>query len=131
MIPERYMDLLSREGRAVAVVATVGPDGSPQANPVWFDWDGEYLLFSQLDRRQKYRNLMRNPKVAMCIMDPENPYRYVEVRGVLEEAVLDHDFSLIDELARKYTGLDEFAGKKPGDRRYMLKIRPLKSSGMG
>lgn len=130
MIEDRYLDLLDRETRAIGVVATIGPNGAPQANPVWFDWDGEYLIFSQLTQRQKYKNLRRDPNVSVCIVDPSNPYRYVEIRGEVEEVVLDSDFSLIDEIARKYTG-GEFTGKQPGDERYLLKIRPVKSSGMG
>ena len=131
LIPDQYLDLLSRETKAVAVVATIGPDGEAQANPVWFDWDGEHLSFSQLNVRQKYKNLMRNPSVSMCIVDPTNPYHYVEIRGVLEEVIPDPDFKLIDELANKYTGLDEFGNKQPDDERYLLKVRPIKVSGMG
>lgn len=130
MIPDRYQDLLTSEARAVAVVATVGPDGAPQANPVWFDWDGEYLLFSQLAVRQKYKNLMNHPQLAMCIVDPGNPYRYVEIRGVVEDVVPDPDFELIHVIARKYTGGD-FTGRQPGDERYLLKVRPIRVSGMG
>lgn len=130
LIEDRYQDLLERETRAIGVVATTGPDGAPQANPVWFDWDGTHFIFSQLNKRQKYKNLKRDPKVAICIVDPSNPYRYLEIRGEVDEVVPDPDFSLIDDIARKYTGA-EFRGKQVGDERYLLKIRPIKTSGMG
>ena len=64
-IPSKYTDLL--KSKALAHVATIGPDGAPQSNPVWFDWDGEHLLFSQTKTRQKYKNVQRNPQVALSL----------------------------------------------------------------
>lgn len=130
VIPERYQDLLERETKAFAVVGTVGPKGEPQANPVWFDWDGEFITFSQLTVRQKYRNLERDQRIALCIMDPANPYRYLEVRGEVADVVPDPDFALIDAISEKYTGAG-FGNRGPEDDRRLLKIRPLRTSGMG
>ena len=65
-------------------LATTRPDGSVQVSPMWFDWDGELLRFAHTTKRQKYRNVQRNPRVAMSISDPDNPYRYLEVRGDVE-----------------------------------------------
>jgi PPOX class probable F420-dependent enzyme len=79
VIPDKFKDLL--QSKALAHVATIGPHGEPQSNPVWFGWDGEHILFSQTKKRQKYRNLLRNPYIALSIVDPNNPYRYLEVRG--------------------------------------------------
>ena len=72
-IPEGYRDLL--ESTALVHVATLGPNGEPQNNPVWFDWDGEHIKFSQTKTRQKYRNINREPRIALSLVDPENPYR--------------------------------------------------------
>lgn len=130
LIPDRYEDLLEDETKAFAVVGTVGPGGEPQANPVWFGWDGEHLTFSQLTVRQKYRNLLRDRRIALCIVDPTNPYRYLEVRGRLDEIVPDPDFALIDRISEKYTGAP-FANRSPDDERMLLKVRPIKTSGMG
>jgi hypothetical protein len=79
VIPEGFHDLL--KSTAVAHVATIGPHGEPQNNPVWFAWDEEYVKFSQTKTRQKLCNLGRNPRVALSIVDPENHLRYLEVRG--------------------------------------------------
>src|SRR5579884_197905 len=78
-IPEKYRDLFSK--RAFAHLATLMPDGQPQVTPVWCDFDGKYVRVNSARGRQKDRNMRRNPNVAMAISDPDNPYRYLEVRG--------------------------------------------------
>ncbi len=70
-IPEQYLDLL--ESTALANVATIGPTGAPQVNPVWFGWDGTNLRFSQTKTRQKLQNIQREPRIAVSIIDPANP----------------------------------------------------------
>jgi PPOX class probable F420-dependent enzyme len=99
-IPEQYIDLL--ESEALAHVATIGPKGEPQSNPVWFGWDGTSILFSQTKDRQKYRNVQRNPQVALSIVDPANPYRYLEVRGKVIRIDEDTDHTFINAMAKKY-----------------------------
>jgi PPOX class probable F420-dependent enzyme len=74
-IPQGYESLLERT--LYGHLATTRPDGNPQVNPMWFDWDGELLRFTHTAKRQKYRNITANPHVAMSISDPDNPYRYV------------------------------------------------------
>jgi PPOX class probable F420-dependent enzyme len=81
-IPESHRDILEKKG--YAHVATLGPHGEPESNPVWYGWDGEALKFSNTKGRQKYRNLRRNPHIAVSITDPDNPYRYLEIRGIAE-----------------------------------------------
>lgn len=71
VIPASHRDIL--EGKGFAHVATLGPDGAPQSNPVGFEWDGDTLRFSQTKTRQKYRNLQRNPRIAVSILDSETP----------------------------------------------------------
>jgi len=82
-IPTDLLDLLERP--LYAHLATTRPDGTVQVSPMWFDWDGERLRFSITTTRQKYRNVQSHPHVAASISDPENPYRFLEVRGVVEE----------------------------------------------
>ena len=89
VIPASHADLL--ESTALAHVATVGPTGEPQVNPVWFGVQDGRILFSQTKTRQKVRNLRREPRIALSIVDPENPYRYLEVRGVVERVEDDPD----------------------------------------
>jgi PPOX class probable F420-dependent enzyme len=129
MIPEKFEDLLN--STALAHVATVGPKGEPQNNPVWFDWDGERIRFSQLPVRQKYRNIQREPRVALSIVDPANPYRYLEVRGVVERVEPDRDGAFMNKLAKKYTGQDTYAGAPPGEGRVTVVVKPEHTTHMG
>lgn len=128
-IPESHADLLN--SKALAHVATIGPDGTPQNNPVWFDYDGTHLRFSQTTGRQKYRNLKAQPAVALSIVDPANPYRYLEVRGVVAEIVDDEGNAFIDSMAQKYIDQPQYPWHQPGDHRVVVKVSPVKTSQMG
>ncbi|ESP88289.1 PPOX class F420-dependent oxidoreductase [Candidatus Halobonum tyrrellensis] len=109
MIPESYRGIF--ESEAFAQFATVMPDGGPHVTPVWVDHeDGEYVLVNTARGRQKERNVARNPKVGISVLDPDDPYRYVSVRGeaeLTEEGADEH----IDELARRYLDVDEYPGR--------------------
>ena len=129
VIPESYEDLL--EPTALVHVATIGPDGEPQNNPVWFGWDGEHLKFSQTKTRQKYRNLKRDPRIAFSIVDPENPYRYLEIRGEVVRVDEDPHLYFINSMANKYLGLDKYPNHKPGDERVVVFVRPDHTTQMG
>src|SRR6476619_3331954 len=113
MIPETHKDLLN--SKALAHIATIGPNGEPQSNPVWFGWDGEHVLFSQTKTRQKYQNVQRDPRIALSIVDPANPFRYLEIRGVVTEIQEDPDNAFIDSMAKKYVGAPKYTGHRPGD----------------
>lgn len=128
-IPEGYRDLL--ESTALLHVATVGPGGEPQNNPVWFDWDGEHLRFSQTKRRQKFRNVHREPRVALSIVDPENPYRYLEIRGDVTRIEEDPDNGFINAMAKKYMGRDVYPFHQPGDERVVVHVAPRHTTQMG
>ena len=128
-IPEGYRDLL--ESPALVHVATIGPDGEPQNNPVWFDWDGESVKFSQTKARQKYRNVGREPRLALSIVDPENPYRYLEIRGEVSRIEEDPDNDFINAMAKKYMGRDEYPFHQPGDERVVVHVRPQHTTQMG
>jgi len=125
-IPEQFRDLLQK--RAFANLATLMPDGRPQVTPVWFDYDGKYFIVNTAKGRMKDRNMRREPRVSLAIMDPDNPYRYLEVRGrvaeVAENGAADH----IDKLARKYLGVDKYPYAQPGEQRVMFKIEPERFS---
>ena len=129
VIPATHLDLLDQV--TLIHVATVGPNGEPQNNPVWFDWDGEILSFSQTTGRQKFKNLGRDPRVALSVVDPENPYRYLEVRGTVERIDPDPDFVFIDAMAKKYMDADAYPFHQPGDERVIVRVRPEKTSSMG
>jgi PPOX class probable F420-dependent enzyme len=105
-------------------VGTINPDGTPQVNPVWVDVEGDRAVFNTVVGRQKERNLRRDPRVTLELLDPETPYRYVEIRGtadLTEEGARDH----IDALSRKYTGND-YQWHQPGDRRIKVYVTPTK-----
>lgn len=128
-IPASHADLL--ETTALAHVATIGPDGLPQNNPVWFGWDGTHVLFSQTTGRQKYRNLQANPAVALSIVDSTNPYRYLEIRGTVVEIVDDPGNAFINSMAKKYMGVDAYPWHQPGDERVVIVIQPDHTTQMG
>ena len=129
VIPESYADLLDQP--VLAHVATIGPDGEPQNNPVWFGWDGEHITFSQTTARQKYRNVQRDARVALSIVDPANPYRYLEIRGSVERIDPDPDKAFINSMAKKYLGQDFYPWNQPGDERVVLVIHPDHTTQMG
>src|SRR5690349_18405739 len=113
VIPADKADLL--ESKALAHISTIGPNGEPQVNPVWFGWDGEVITFSQTTGRQKYRNVQRDGRVALSIVDPSNDYRYLEVRGTVVRIDPDPDKAFINSMAKKYLDQDVYPWNQPGD----------------
>ena len=107
-----------------ALVATIGGHGEPQTNPVWFDWDGEYVKFSQTKSRQKLRNLGRAPRVALSIVDPENHLRYFEARGVVDRVEEDPDLDFMNAMSEKYLGVYPYQNHRPHDERVVVSVRP-------
>jgi PPOX class probable F420-dependent enzyme len=128
-IPEPFRDLFAKV--AYANLATVMPDGSPQVTPVWFDYDGECLRINSAKGRIKDKNMRRNKRVAVSIQDPDNAYRYLAVRGNVEEITEQGADAHIDSLAKKYLGKDKYPFRGPGEVRVIYKIRPEKVSTMG
>lgn len=125
-IPEDKKDLL--EGPVVVTLVTLMPDGQPQGTPVWCSYDGTYILVNSAKGRQKDHNMRSDPRVSVVAIDPENPYRYLEVRGevveITEEGALDH----INSLAKQYVGRDDYyAGHeamRSKETRVIYKVRP-------
>jgi PPOX class probable F420-dependent enzyme len=111
-----------------ATVGTLNPDGSPQLTIVWIDWDGEHVLFNTAAGRAKPRNLERDPRASVLVVDREDGYRWVAIRGAAELAAEGAD-EHIDKLARKYTG--EGWQPKPGERRLLVRVRPEHVSAYG
>src|SRR5687767_8677854 len=105
-IPEKFKDLLTTK-TAFAHLSTVMPDGQPQVTPVWIDFDGTHILVNSAKGRQKDKNMRREPRVALSIQDPENPYRYLEIRGRVVDVTEDGADQHIDRMAKKYMGKDK------------------------
>ena len=129
VIPEKYRDLF--EKKAFAHLATLNPDGTPQVTPVWVDYDGKHIVVNSARGRRKDKNMEQNRAVALSIQDPENPYRYLEVRGRVEEITEDGADQHIDKMAKKYMGVDKYPYRQSSEKRVMYKIKPEHTSQMG
>ena len=129
-IPDQYLDLLSSK-KAFANIATVMKDGSPQVTPVWFDYTGGKLRVNTARGRVKSRTLKPGAPVALAIIDPDNPYRFVQVRGRVTSATENSADAHIDSLAKKYLGQDKYPFRAPGEVRVMYEIEPTSASGNG
>ena len=126
-IPETHRDLLADEKKAFVYLATLMKDGSPQVTPVWFNTQGEYILVNSAAGRVKDKNMRARPQVALCIADPANPYRYLQIRGKVVEVTLEGAEAHIDALAFKYQGAPKYPYRKEGEKRVTYKIRPEKA----
>jgi PPOX class probable F420-dependent enzyme len=128
-IPGTHADLFTK--KAFANLATLNADGSPQVTPVWIDWDGTSLLVNTAQGRVKDRNLRKNPKVALSIMDPDNPYRYVAIQGRVTRMTTDGADEHIDRMSMKYFGKDKYPYRAAGEVRVIFTIEPEKVHVMG
>jgi PPOX class probable F420-dependent enzyme len=111
-------------GRNFAHLATLMADGSPQVSVVWIDVDGDTVLVNTAEGRTKTENVRRDPRVAVSVHDQENPYAWLTIRGVVEEATHDGAKEHIDALATKYLGKDVYPWHLPDQQRVILRIRP-------
>jgi PPOX class probable F420-dependent enzyme len=123
-IPENYMALFSKP--VFGFLTTLMPDGSPQTQPVWVDYENGRVIVNSALGRQKDKNMRRDPRVAITLMDPDNPYRYMEVRGKVAEITQDGAAAHIDKMAKKYLGKDKYPFAQPGEQRVLYKIEPVK-----
>jgi PPOX class probable F420-dependent enzyme len=114
------------KGKNFAFVATVMKDGSPQITPTWVDIDGDYIIVNTAQGRLKQKNVSRDPRVAISLVDDANPYNMVTVRGKVVEQTTKGADEHIDKMAKKYIGLEKYPNRAPGEKRVILKIRPEK-----
>lgn len=128
-IPDGTKDILNKPG--YAHLATLMKDGSPQVTPVWYDFDGTHIRINTAKGRLKDKNMRRDKQVAVSIQDPDNPYRYLAIRGDVDEITENGADAHIDSLAKKYLGKDRYPFRAPGEVRVIYKIRPEKVSTSG
>ena len=121
-IPDSHADLFAK--KAFGSLATLNADGTPQVTPIWVDREGDFILFNSARGRRKDKNVRRDPRVAIAIADPDNPYRYLEIRGrvveITEQSADDH----INRLAKKYLGVDVYPYRQAGEVRVKYKVQP-------
>lgn len=127
-IPESHRDLLSDDVRSFAILATTMDDGSPQATPVWFDTEGELIRVNTARDRVKDRNMRARPQVALAILDPEDPYRYLQIRGEVVEDTEEGAVEHINRLSDKYRD-EPVYDVAEGDVRVIFRIRPVSAFG--
>ena len=120
-IPASHKDLLSAQ---VGVLGTIGASGRPQLSATWFLAEGDTVKISLNTARQKVKNLRANPKASFLIIDPANPFKYVELRGDAEISP-DDDYAFADKVGAKY-GADLRNMDKPGEARVVVTIKPAR-----
>ncbi|MDX9991756.1 MAG: PPOX class F420-dependent oxidoreductase [Anaerolineales bacterium] len=125
-IPEEFHDLLKDETKAFLFLATSMSDGSPQVTPIWFNHDEDHILINSAKGRVKDINMRSRPQVAFVIQDPANPYRYLQIRGLVAEITETGADAHIDALALKYQGLQSYPYRAAGEVRVTYKILPNK-----
>jgi PPOX class probable F420-dependent enzyme len=126
---DKYLDLF-RDKKAFAHIATVMPDGSPQVTPVWIDYRNGRIAFNTARGRVKDKNLKEGARIALSITDPDNPYRYVQVRGTVAKVTEDGADKHIDALAKKYMGVDKYPFHTPNEKRVIYEIEATSAQGM-
>ena len=129
-IPSAYLDLLEQK-QAFAHLATLMPDGSPQVTPVWFDYKDGRIRVNSAKGRTKSRNMKEGSRVALAIMDPDNPYRYIQVRGQVSRVTEEGASAHIDSLTKKYLGQEKYPYARPGEIRIIFEIEPTSAHAMG
>jgi PPOX class probable F420-dependent enzyme len=129
-IPAAYHDLLAGK-KALANLATTMPDGSPQVTPVWFDYTNGRIRVNTAKGRVKARNMKEGSRVALAIVDPDNAYRYLQIRGTIARVTEDGAEAHIDSLAKKYLGKDVYPWRNPKDVRVIFEIEPHAVQAMG
>jgi PPOX class probable F420-dependent enzyme len=125
-IPESHRDLL--DGPIIAALATLMPDGQPQVTPVWCSYDGTYVIVNATADRQKHKNMVERPRVTLMVVDPQNQFRYLEIRGVVEVITAEGGGESMNELSLLYTGKPKRYGIEAPPRealeRLLYKIKP-------
>ena len=130
-IPESLADILAWDTRAFAHLASIGPRGEPHTSPVWFDWEDELIKVSVYETSQKVRNIRRDRRVSVSIVDPNDPYRYLEIRGTVITLEPDPELTLLTRLSGKYLGLDHYPWSGEDDVEVVLAIQPEHIVSMG
>lgn len=128
-VPESYRDLLDRP--ILVSLATVQPDGQPQVTPIWADLHNGRVRFSTVVERQKHKNLRERPQATVLVVDPDQPLRYVEIRGTVARMSEADGDAVIDKLAHDYLGVEVYPYRAPGEARMAMEIVPTRVTASG
>ncbi len=128
-IPDSHKDLV--DGPIYVILTTLMPDGQPQSSVVWWDREGDYVRVNTARGRQKDKNMRRDPKVTIAAVDPKDPFRWLEVRGTVEEITEEGGVEHIEALSQKYRGREYYSGpageeRRKQETRVKVKIRPTR-----
>ena len=113
-------------GKNLVFLATSMADGSPQVTPVWGDFEGSYIRINTAEGRLKHKNILRDPRVAISVVDSKNPLDMTSIRGKVVEIMPDYEYKHADFLTKQYMGKEKYPFKRPGEKRIILKIEPEK-----
>ena len=123
-IPASHIDLLERP--ILVSLATVQPNGQPQVTPVWADVEEGLIRVNTAAGRRKYKNLVDRPQATILAVDPENAFRFLEIRGKVARVSEETGVEVIDKLAKDYTGADVYPGHTPDETRVTFYIEPMR-----
>ena len=107
-------------------LATTMKDGSPQVSPVWADFEDDHIMINTAEGRIKHINVLRDPRVAISIVDQNNPLDMTSIRGVVEKIIPDYDYQHANKLTKKYLGMDKYPFRREDEKRIIFKIKPKK-----
>ena len=113
-------------GQNLVFLATSMPDGSPQVTPVWGDFEDSHIRINTAEGRLKHKNILRDPRVAISVVDSKNPLDMTSIRGKVVEIIPDYEYKHADFLTKKYLGKEKYPFKRPAEKRIILKIVPEK-----
>jgi PPOX class probable F420-dependent enzyme len=113
-------------GKNLVFLATSMADGSPQVTPVWGDFEGSYIRINTAEGRLKHKNILRDPRVAISVVDSKNPLDMTSIRGKVVEITPDYEYKHANFLTKQYMGKENYPFKRPGEKRIILKIEPEK-----
>jgi PPOX class probable F420-dependent enzyme len=114
------------EKKNLIFIATINPDGSPQLTPVWGNYIDNHILINTAEGRVKHKNVQKDPRVAVSVVDHDNALNMITIRGKVVEIIPDYDYSHINELTKQYMGITEYPFKKENEKRIIFKIEPKK-----
>ena len=124
MIAEKVIALFSEKN--LVFIATIMKDGAPQVSPVWANYDDGYILVNTAEGRIKYKNVLRDPRVAVSVVSKDNPLDMTTIRGIVEELIPDYEYKHADKLTQQYMERKHYPFKRDDEKRIILKIKPNK-----